>query len=497
MTLTATPGLTIGGVSVDTAPNTSLTDLVVLDGLSITWGRDQVMDQPDPATARCTVFDPASTWATSMDLIGQPISLTYTATKPGVGVLTEPIFLGRITSARLTRKTVTRPDGTEAAGQQIALTASSILNDLANIIPAEDWPDETMDARRARIQTYATNAGVTSSVTIRGYWTAPHAAPIAAANQVSILDHLVGLYNSTGPDRMTFIPWSRQVIQVERRDHPAYRTLGGLGRNLAGDGTPRDGKGAYAQSLTQASSDGGMTGLSAYLDAQAIEFDDASGLSLDITNRITRILLTHPDGGNGNQQVTIVQLVSAIDPTVDETKIGVRSASQSSICNYDNYAATAASDLAYMAAREGSGWRSDPFIFRSSLNGGGFDNWTQLSLMLLGGEVLTLWFIQRSWFAEVGIRPVFGIIGGTVTYTSGEWLLSCQITPVSTASLQHAIAWEEIDDGTTANTLIWTDGDDPNGLHESLTYEDIGFVGQGLGVTVTPANTYGWDTSYP
>lgn len=494
--ITATPGLIVAGVTIDTTPNASLTHLVVLDGASLTWGRQQVMDQPDPAVASLALFDPTATWATKSDLIGQPVTLFYTANKPGVGVVQTPMFLGRITTAKLTRKDVTRADGTIIHGQEVTLTASSILNDLANIIPAEAWPEETMDARRARIQTYSVNAGVLSSITIRGYWKTPNAQPYAVNEQVSILAHLVNLYNSTGPDRFTFLPATTAAIQLERRDFYSARTVSSLHWNAAGEGTPRDGKGAYAWSLAMPAYDGGMAGVHLYLDAETIEYDDAAGLSKDITTKLTRILLTHPDGSQAQPypSLTVVQPV----PGANEALIGVRSASQASTTTWNAYGAQAASDLGYMAAREASGWRADPFTVRSSLNGGGFDTWDQLATLLAGAEVISYWFLQRSWFAQLGIRPCFAIIGGTITYTNGEWVCVCQFAPVNTLPMpQHAISWSEIDDGSATYQLEWHDGDDPHGLHESLTYEDIGFVGFGLGMTAVPTDTYGWDVTYP
>lgn len=495
-TVTATPGLTVAGVSVDTGPNSSLTDLVVLDGLAFTWGRQQVMDQPEPATASIALFDPSSSWAQSRDLIGQAVTLTYAGMKAGVQTVV-PIFIGRITTAKLARKIVQKADGTQVIGQAVTLTASSILNDLANIVPAESWPAEALGARRARIETYARNAGVLANVAIRGYWVTPAVAPIDINSQVSILEHLIGLYNSCGPDRFTFLPWESQAIQLERRDYGTWRTAACLHWNVAGEGTARDGKGAYIWSLAQPAYDNGLSGVNLYLDAQALEYDDTAGLSRDITTRLTRVLLTHPDGSNNNTETTIVQLVSAIDPAVSESVIGIRSVAQSSITNNNSYAAQAASDLAYMADREAAGWRADPFTFRSSLNGGGFDYWDQLSQMLNGGETMSYWFLQRSWFAQVGIRPCFAIIGGTVTYTAGEWQQTCQIAPINTLPMpQHAIAWDEIDDGSATYQLQWWDDDNPRGLHESVTYEDIGFCGRGLNVNTAPPDS-GFDRTYP
>lgn len=492
------PVVAIGGAVVASGPDSSLTQPLVVDGLRVSWGRSEIMDQPDPATATLTCLDPSSTWPLTTDLRGRLVVLSWQATRPSDNsTQTTAFFVGRITKAKLTRKTITRPDGSKAHGLLIALTAASILNDLANIVPAEAWPDETMDARRGRIATYAANV-CTAGVTIRGYWKAPHVAPIAAADQVSILDHLLSLYESSGPDRMTFLPWNRQAIQLERRDHPGYRTLGALHWNVAGEGTARDGKGAYAWSVAQVAYDGGLPGANHYLDGVTIEYPEDSALSKEVTGMVTRVDVSHPDGGAGNASRVETTLCSTIDPAINETAMGVRAARLESNVNWNAYAVTASSDLAYMAAREASGWRPDPITIRTkAANVNGFDYWLQAALVLAGAEVTSWVFLQRSWFAQLGIRPCFGLIGGTITYKSGEWRSECELAPVNTLPMpQHAISWSEIDDGSSTYQLEWWDEDNPRGLHESLTYEDIGFVGMGLGVTATPADT-GWDAIYP
>lgn len=494
------PVVAIGGVTVASGPNASLTNLMAVDGLNVSWGRSQVMDQPDPQTATLTCFDPLSSWPLTADLRGQLVTISWRQTRPSDGSLqTVPFFVGRITRAKLTRKTVTRDDGVKVHGLLIAMSAASLLNDLANRVPAEDWPDETLGARRARLATWAANV-CTGGIVVRNFWADPHVAPVPIANQVSVLDHLLSLYESTGPDRMTFLPWNQQACQLERRDHPVARTLGALHWNVAGEGTARDGAGAYAWSIAFAPYDNGMASLNLYVDAARVEYGDSSGLTKDITAMLTRVEVSHPDVTAGNATRVEVALCSVVDPKISETTMGVRTARLDSLVNWNAYAQTAASDLSYMAAREAAGWRPDPIRIRTKLGadvGDGFEFYDQMRVILTGGEVISYFFVQRSWFAQLGIRPCFALIGGTITYRAGEWLAECQLAPVNTQpARQHAISWSEIDDGSTTYELQWWDDDNPRGLHESLTYEDIGFVGMGLGMTTVPADS-GWDAIYP
>lgn len=490
------PVVRIGAGVVASAPDSSLSKPLVVDGLSVSWGRSSVMDQPDPATATLTCFDPTAAWPLTTDLRGQLVTLSWLFDGPGY--LPSAFFVGRITGAKLTRKTVVKEDGTKVHGLLIALTAASILNDLANRIPAESWPDEDMGSRRARIASYAANV-CTGGVVIRNYWATPHVAPVDISEQVSILDHLMSLYESSGPDRMTFIPWQQLSMFVGRRDYPGIRTLAALHWNVAGEGTARDGRGAYAWTIAFPSAENGMSTTNLYLDGAAIEYPDNSSLTKDVTAMITRVDVSHPDAANANQTRVETALVSSVNPAVDELSVGVRTARLDSSVNWNAFAAQAASDLAYMAAREAAGWRPDPITIRTkSSTFYGFDSFQLAGYALVGGEVASTWFIQRSWFAQLGIRPIFAIIGGAIRYQSGEWIVDAELAPVNTLpAKQHAISWSEIDDGSSTYELQWWDDDNPRGLHESLTYEDIGFVGMGLGMTTVPADTYGWDQTYP
>jgi hypothetical protein len=492
-----TPVVAIGGVDVASAPDSSLTYPMVVDGLRVAWGRSEALAQPDPASASLRVFDPTSKWPIGRELIGQLVTMRWVATKPGDPAPTSQVFfVGRITSVKLTRKTVRRSDGVRVPGLLVALSAASLLTDLANITPAVAWPEETLGDRATRIAAAASN--VVTSVVVQGYWKTPHVQPFAAADQVSLLEHLLSLYQSSGPSRFSYLPNTQTAQHIGRRDFPTSAAWANLTWNVAGEGTARDGKGAYAISLASGGVDGGLSAVPLYVDGDMIEYAESAALTKDVASRITRVEVAHKDGGASYADVVETQLVSAIDPAVNETTMGVRTARLDSTLVWNAYAATSASDLGYMVAREAAGWRADPITIRTGLSdAGGFETWSQMVHCLTGAEAASTVFLQRSWFAQLGIRPVFGFIGGVIAYVGGEWRCEYQLLPVSTLpALQHAISWSEIDNCSTTYELQWWDDDNPRGLHESLTYEDVAFVGRGLGVTVAPADS-GWDRVYP
>jgi hypothetical protein len=492
------PVVTIGGVDVaqgpgqeyvlppvPTAPNQEYApprlsaSLIVVDGLSVTWGRDDPLAQPESAVGRLTLFDGSGTWATSLDLRGQSVVLSYAGVVPNAGPVRTPFFRGRVGSpVKVSRKTVVMPDGEVVEGSLVELPLVSVLVDLANRLPAEDWPEETVEARRARLASWSADV-LPGGVAVRDFWKTPNVAPVPAEDQVSVLDHLVALYDSTGADRMTYHPDTQRVVNLIRRDYVAERTMAYLWWDQPPGVSGRAGRGAYARAIT--------SGVRTYLDAGLLEYDPADGITQP--DRVTRVELVHPSSDpawNYKDRTTTV----LVDGT-DERRDGVRTARLESTLLWNNFADTAASDLEELAQKEGAAWRLQPLVF-SSRRAGGFDSYDQARALLSGKETQDLFFLQGSWLPNYGLRPLFGVMGGTIGYRNRSWELELIPAPIVTTLPQHAITWEEFDDGSTTFQVQWWDEDHPRGLHESLTYEDLGYVGRGLNVSTVPPAT-GWD----
>jgi hypothetical protein len=475
------PFVTLAGV--DLPGTASAADPVALDDLSVTWGRSEPLDQPTPATGTVRLLDRTGTWAVGRELIGQPLALGFTLTLPDSTIYQLVFFRGRVTSVELEQ----RSKSNAAAGVLLTLGVSSLLTDLGNRVPFEAWPEETVADRTARLATYT--AGVASSITVRTFWQTPKAVPVAATEQTSILDSLTALYSSTGPDRMTYFPNDQRLYFLNRRGYSG-RALAQLTWKTPDPAArhSRENAGAYIITMGVAAAENGLPAVGHWLDAAAIDYGDT--VSKSIGNRITRVEVSHRDAGTGFTD----RVETALVPGTDEALQGVRAARVDSLIGWNNYAQTAAGDLAAMMGAEGAGWSIGRLTVRADL-AGGFDYATQAAqLLLCGAEQPHFFFLQRSWFPAVGIRPIFGIIGGVIRYVGG-WQIDVDLLPVSVDGPQHAIAWDEIDDGSATYQLEWHDDEHPRALHESVTYEDIGFVGRGLGVTSTPADR-GWDQVY-
>lgn len=473
------PVVVIGGA--DIASSVSGTAPVALDDFAVRWGRDGAFDQPTPATASVALWDPTGVWAIGRDLIGATLDLAWTATKPGVGPVRQVFFRGRITAVKPQRRSVLNTDGA-----LVQLTASSLLTDLANRVPSESWPQETLTARAAKILPYL--PATVSAIALHSVYAGGEVAPVAGADQGPLLDSLTALYESAVATRMTYVPDTRLVRNVNRRiwstPSPAQ-----LWWNKAGDGTARDDKGVYARTRPLSDTSGGAEWLPQYLDAAEVE-DSEEILSRDITARVTRVELSHPDA-LGSPAYTTRTETRMVDGTTEGTQ-GVRAIRLNSDIVYNSWAQQAAADFADMAAREAAGWAIQTLTWRVD-RAGGFEFWDQFADVALSGtEVPSAVFLQRSWLPQWGIRPIYAVIGGTIAYRRG-WQIDMQFLPLATGfNNQHAITWEEFDDGSSTYEVQWHDGEHTRGMHESLTYEDLGFVGRGVGMTTTPANT-GWD----
>lgn len=488
------PVVTIGGDRISSGrlgedPGTPWPDQVVVDGFSVTWGRDRVMDQPELASATVTLFDTTNTWHKDRQRIGKLVTIGYTGTIPGAGGgdVSSVFFRGRVQKVQAVRKTV-RIDGAMVTGTLVTMPLVSVLNDLANITPTGAWPEESMEARRARLEALAIDV-IPGGVSIRDAWKTPSAAPVAVDAQKSVWDHLLALYDSCGADRYAYYPSDQTLRFMPRRDYFNLRGLAGLWWNQATEDTlpGRAAQGVYARSF-QVTPTGGTAGTPHYLDGQAVEADPGDGIEQGPEHRVSRISMTNPDGTTADfTSRTTVHMI----PDVNERTEGTRQVAVDSVLTWNSWADLAADDVRQLARNEGREWRL-PELTWDTKRSGGFETFEQAVFYLWGAETASNVFIQRTWLSGYGIRPIFGVMGGRIRYQRRRWIVGITLAPVVTTLPQHAITWEEIDDGSGGYEIQWWDTPRGNSLHESLTYEDLRYVSTGLGVTVIPPDT-GWD----
>jgi hypothetical protein len=471
----------LGDVATSTGGGTP-TGQVVLDDVEVRWGRDELLDQPGVGTGTCSLFDATREWATTNDLIGLVVTLRYGGDDATDTYQSGVFFRGRITDVNRSLRTVAG-----VTGELVQLSMSSLLGDLANRLPTVSWPEETVEARRVRVA--ASSTGAINSVTVRPYWLVPNIRPFTVDDQQSVYEHLLSLYDSSGADRMSYLPDAKGVTYVVRRDYPTTRGTVRLWWDQ-GSGA-RQGQGVYARTI--ALGPAGAAGLNPalYLDAAAIEYDPDDGVSKDVTSRVSTVQVAHPTAADPSKSPNYPTRVTELTVTgADEATEGVRTARLTSSLTNNSYVDVAVSDLEALVRNEAQEWALAGTLVYRTRPAGGFESVAQAELLLAGGEVNTLIVLQRSFLPRLGIRPVFGVMGGSIAYRRRGWQVELIPAPITTTADQHPIHWDEFD--ADPYEVQWWDSDHASGMHESLTYEDCGYISCGLGVSSVPADT-GWD----
>lgn len=467
MSITATPTLTVAGLPVATG---TAGDLAAVAGLSLTWGRSGVLEEPSPATVSVTVLDrsPAAAFASRADLIGQPILTGYT-TSTGASVTN---FRGRITDVVVTP----RAGAVAGGGFTVTLAASSMEVDLANVlIPAgTSWPAETFAARRTRLAALLpagmftggvvlpTRAGLVMVDTTGPALDTYTAAPMNAGGK-SLLELLRGLFASTSPlpmvydpalDRLTFAPRRRYGYVTSRRLTLSARLL-----------TSTEQGGRYVAT--------GLSGLC--LDGHRLEY--TGSLSRGLDGRLTRCAVSYVDQAAANAQLTtgggtfwggLEPVIGSRVLTVDTIHADAAAAQQLAGFYIEvasrEAAAPALGQVGYSTARE---------PLRDAAH----------AAVLLGGvESANAVFIRGSWLPQLKVRPVVGVIGGTITYSDRQW--RADLTPAAVAVDAAGRTWGPVTVRSALPALTLAS------IDSSVTAGDFAFIDVPPGAGTSTAEPY-------
>lgn len=493
------PIVQVSGFDVASGPG-GVNTLLAVDGLSVTWGREELLDQPDPGGAHLVLFDPSRTWATSVDRRGAPVTIRYSGVDEAGVTRSAVFFRGRIGGSPIvTPKTVRDPiTGQVVHGSLVELELLGRPVDFGNITPTSNWPEETLGQRFDRVVAHVQNRAnlLQSGGVMRPFWRDPKVAPVAPKDQRTILDWLYAVFDSCGQDRMTYQPGPDSIVYLVRKDFGAFRGLASLDwQPNAGPDLSRYRQGAYiatTSNLVPAGVNGGAAG-ALYLDGAELEYD-AGSAGITVPEKISTVVLNHQDSLS-TPTTWADRTVELAVAGVSEVLTGVRTASVDSLVGWNSYADVAASDLARLVREEGSTWVPTDALRFTTRKSGGFASVDQAAHLLAGHETNAVFFLQRSFVSHYEVRPIYGVMGGTIAYEREGWDLELVASPIVTYWPQHSISWEEIDAGTAPYELQWWDEDHQRGLHDSVTCEDLAFVSTGLGVSTIPA-TQGWDRIY-
>lgn len=457
--ITPDPYANVAGV---TARTDAYGDVVFTDAYTVTWGRAGVLEAPTPATATLRLLDrsPGATLARRTDLLGTEVQLGYYAPRGDTYAPTLS-FRGRITDVAVERRA--------AGGYYVSIAASSREVEAANYLaPAgSSWPAETFGARLARI-TGLLPGNLFRSAKIGGPVVIPHRADFgltdvpdptldfdtyitgpASPAGVDALTLLRELFTSLSPLPMVYDPGGNVVTFAGRRRFQ-YQPTGTVPTSQL---TPLDSRGG----LYVATAYGGA-------DLDAHDVDTLGTLEQPIDSRLTRVEVSYFDVNAAYAQATVT---AATSDAASEDTIGRRTLSVSSIHGRVAYAQQLANMYRDVAAAEARAPRLGSLSYRTAVNGG-FTSSAQRDALLNGAESTSAYFLARSFLPELGLRPLIGVVGGSISYGAGEWSLILNPAPVVVDGLWAPMRVRH------APALRLRE------LHQSVTFGDAGFLDASL-----------------
>lgn len=238
MAVTVTPEIIIDNVIYTCRAADLDWAVVVIDGITIKWGRSDYLDSStSPASATISLLDATRQWAVAVrngSVIGKKVAIRWNgisrpADQPGSEIVISPvtIFKGRIAAAKATptqihtkgNGMIGRPAGVQA--WRIDLELSDRTTDLGNArLGSGEWPRESMVQRAVRIRDLGLDAG---SEIDQMYFNPDYApyqvAPIDVKGKTA-LDLMNSLYNSIGNDSYAYDPDENVVREYMRLSAP-------------------------------------------------------------------------------------------------------------------------------------------------------------------------------------------------------------------------------------------------------------------------------------
>lgn len=469
MTVEPTPVVVFDGADIASGPAGA--SVVALDDFDVTWGRTDPLDHPEPGTGTVRLWDPTGRWATSRSVVGRRLDLRWEV--PGNG---RYFFRGRVDTVRAYPHTAGG-----VRGAQVELSVTSVLADLGNIVPTTAWFSEPLDqaggagepGRRSRIAVWAAPV-LPGGITVRPGYAAVRCEGYLNADQVSVWEHLTTLFDSTGGARIGYDPHTQSVAPLFPRDLTGRRALAQL---VAG---PRGAAVLPRQFVTGAGQ--------VALDAAALEYDPADGVTKAAATAITRLSLDQWNGVDGTGSERVVS-ETALATTAEETAIGIRTMKVQTVTTFT----TNGTDWqAFLRSAEVTGWRLEPLRLRTAATP--LPTVDACHQLIRGGETMGTAFLSGSVLPRLNVAPVVAIIGGRIGHTDGGWDLEWNVAALRSPVPQHPIFWNELD---PAGTLLWSDDpDSAQGFDPAVRWDDLAYVGPGLGAdssgAYAPASS-SWD----
>jgi hypothetical protein len=474
VTATCTPTLSVAGLNVPAAAGGAL---VGIEEMTIGWGRSSVLSAPTPATATLVVLDTSAdaSFARRTDLLGQPVLLSWAT--PADATAGGYNFRGRITDVDVS--------WLPGVGMRVALACSSKLADCGNytVPKGTTFPVESLSARGARILSYLPAGFFAGGLTLptlaaahyAGQYTDVTDLPARQANAqdvsgADVLSLLRQLFASAYPAPMVYDPKVDALSWAPERNVP-YQQYSGTSPSVRLMADPAAG-GKFSpvpESIGNAAQ-GGVG-----VPATALAYDGEASQPID--SRITRVEVTY----RASATTTGTVAAATVNEGPLEASIGRRTLTVDAILSASGIATDLAAAYASWCQNEGRFPRIGPLVYRTS--GGAFDSVALASLLLAGTEKPAQLFVRGSWLTRLQIRPLFGVIGGSISYADGEWSIGVTPAPVTVETPTDPL---KIVYSAKASLGVKLADLDP-----ALTFGDLRFVDIGAGFTYATQPPWG------
>lgn len=445
---------------------------VVIDDISIPWGRDNYLDMPEPATMTVRLLDRAGTWVDPANRhpVGTRIELLA---DDGDGDQWH-VFRGRIASVGLTAGP-TDPRTRAPSRWIVEITATDLTAVLGNITFPEGtvWPAESAISRANRLR----DAGLDTD--IEAVYFAPDAVDWQMnetdVSDQSLLELIGQFYRSLGTT------WAYNPQDNTLRDMLRLRS-GGM-RTMLSNWTSRHR--LYAGNTRYLGADGESD--PATIDYQGIGLEGCRAIAesdtVDLAPNldINRLECQWRDYGSGN---TGTEVMSYYDLPDREPWDAVRVFQWDSWLSDGLQIDPVLSEWAWRIMWEGNLPRHPEITLDAREM---FTSTAETRVLLRAGETPSAIYLMGSKFTEVCRHgslpdktvppPTYSAIGGEITYRDG-WLVTLRLQTWWTDNEDAGtVSWSDIEPIGTE----WGFGGQPpdvvpNRFNDSITWQDMAAV---------------------
>lgn len=423
---------------------------VVLDGLAVNWGRDDIWDEPATTTATVTLLDRAGIWAAKIaaaEAVGAPLALFADATG-----FTHLVFQGSVSEVRARPRSRTTLSGAWI----VTLTVSDPTGPLGDQQTAVAWPGEWPHERLVDRAVRAKAIAAIGDLYFNPERVNSRVAPWDPDGSVrDLINHLY----STTASSWTYVPHESCVRSVDRIRPTntlrlARRPATGTSRYLATITTP---PGPYDPGSSSTPPPSASLGA-------CVVTGTAEDMTQTKTQAITRVVMKWHNWANANGDEIHTYAADTTAPFEGGGEL-VHESWLSDGLDVDPIV----QDTLNRARDEGRRPLHPPIVYDTDLTGGGFPDADTARRCLTPAETNGIVTVPGSPFADwLGYPPTFRPSGGRIEYRRGRWITRFTLQWLETYDTSWSPRWVDLGH---ENRLTWAGTDTT--LDESITYATL------------------------